>query len=114
MSFAMISLWLLIPLIICVLSSLPLYFSVKFLGSEASLLKVILVNLLVPVLVFVVRLLFDSWGGVFAFIAMIWVYHEFFEIGWIKALIAWGLQLVIALILVIVLVLLLSLGILVF
>jgi len=83
---------LLVLILIFMLSALPLYFSVKVMGGKTTLLLVILVNLLVGLVTFIVKYLFDTWGGVFAFILMIGIYKEMFRIGLMRALLVWILQ----------------------
>ena len=100
-----------IVLAVFVLSSLPLYFPLKFLGAKAKLLAVIFVNLLVGLVTVVVKYLFDTWGGLFAFILMILIYKEMFEIGTLRAILAWLLQFVFAVILFIFIILILGVAI---
>lgn len=83
--------------LVIVISSLPLYFAVKALGGKAGILKVFLVNVIVAVLIpiFIAWLGFN--GGmaatVLSFIAMLLMYVIFFDLGFIKAFLAWLLQL---------------------
>jgi hypothetical protein len=37
---------------------------------------------------------FKFWGGLLAFIMLIWIYHEIFRLKWFKAFLAWLLQFV--------------------
>jgi hypothetical protein len=85
---------LFITLAIFILSALPLYFSVKLLGGRASILKVIFVNLLVAIVAIAINILFNSWIGLITFILMLWIYKDFFRLGWIRAILAWLLQFV--------------------
>lgn len=87
---------LLVTLALFLISALPLYFAVKVLGGKAGLFGVLFTNLLVAIVSFIINFLFDTWGGLFAFVLMIWIYKEFFELGWLRALLAWLLQFVFA------------------
>ena len=91
---------LLLIVIVFMLSALPLYFSVKLLGGRTGLLKVILINLLVALVALIIKFFFESWGGLIAFVLMLWIYKDFFRMSWIRALLAWLLQFVFAVILV--------------
>ncbi len=97
---------LLITLAIFIISALPLYFAVKMLGGKATLLKILIINLIVALVSFMINFLFQTWGGLIAFILMIWIYKDFFKLGWLRALLAWLLQFVFAVIIVIILALL--------
>lgn len=93
---------LLLILAAFIISALPLYFSVKLLGGKTGILKIILINLLVAFITLIVKYFFNSWGGLIAFILMIWIYKDFFRLSWLRALLAWLLQFVFAVIIVIV------------
>ncbi|MBD3209264.1 hypothetical protein GF367_02510 [Candidatus Woesearchaeota archaeon] len=86
-----------------IISALPLCFSVKLLGGRTGLFKVILVNFLVALVVFVVNFKFQTWAGVVAFVATLLIYKVFFRMGWLRALVAWLLQFVFAAIIVVLL-----------
>ena len=92
---------------IIVLSALPLYLAVKFLGGKATILKVILVNILagiaVPAVKFFVGLYLVGkgiYGGIVAFLFLLFIYKIFFRLGWIRAFLAWILQFVVIVILI--------------
>ena len=85
-----------VALFIAIISSLPLYFSVRFLGGKTSIFKVIVVNIIVALLAMIIKTQFHTWAGTIFFILMIWVYKDFFALSWVKALLAWLLQFVIA------------------
>ena len=85
--------WL-ISLVAFILSALPLYFAVKFLGGKTSLLKTMLVVILGGIVVTAIRSYFKILGGLIAFIVLIWIYREMFRLKWIKAFLAWLLQFV--------------------
>lgn len=77
-----------------IISALPLYFAVKFLGGKTSILKTIIINLLTGLVIAVVHYFFKTFGDIIAFILVIWIYHEMFRLKWIKAILAWLLQFV--------------------
>jgi hypothetical protein len=84
--------------LVIVISSLPLYFAVKVLGGKAGLLKVFLVNIIIAIVIPLILGYFGFSGGIVAgiisFLLMLAVYVIFFKIGFIRALLAWLLQLV--------------------
>lgn len=92
----------LILILVFLISAIPLYLSVKFLGGKTTLLKTALVSLLAAIVVAVVNNYFKVFGGIIAFILMIWIYREMFKLKWIKALLAWALQFVILFILIVI------------
>lgn len=94
---------LLITLAIFVVSALPLFFAVKMLGGRTSIIKIIIINVLVALVSFIINFFFHTWGGLLAFILMIWMYKEFFRLGFIRAILAWLLQFVFAVLIVILL-----------
>jgi len=89
-----------------IISAIPLFIAIKFLGGKASLMKVIIVNLLVGIVSFLIILfLIPSIGSLSSwlltilpflpYIVLILIYSIFFQLGIIKAIIAWILQAVI-------------------
>jgi len=81
-------------IVILILSALPLYFAVNILGGDASILKVLLVNLIVAIIGIAIN------SNITAFILLLFIYKEVFKLSWISAFLAWLLQFVIALVLV--------------
>jgi hypothetical protein len=77
-----------------VISALPLYLAVKLLGGKTTILNTIFVNLISGLAVFAVNYFFKAGVAIVAFIIVIWIYHEFFRLKWIKAFVAWLLQFV--------------------
>ncbi|MCF7860801.1 hypothetical protein K9M79_01030 [Candidatus Woesearchaeota archaeon] len=77
-----------------IISSLPLYLSVKFLGGKTSILKTVFISIITGFIVTAIKSYFSTWGGILAFVAMIWIYHEAFRLKWLKAILAWILQFV--------------------
>ena len=91
-------------ILVLVMSSLPLYFAVKFLGGKATILKVIFVNLIVGVISGVLAI------PLLGFILLLFIYKKFFELSWLKAFLASILQFVVAAILVVVAVVVLGIA----
>lgn len=77
-----------------ILSTLPLYFSVKFFGGKTTLLKTVIVTFVSGIIVTAIKYQFKTFGGVIAFFILIWIYHEVFRLKWVKAFLAWILQFV--------------------
>ena len=80
--------------VVFILSALPLYFSVKFLGGKTTLLKTVMVAFISGIIVTAIKYQFQAFGGIIAFLILIWIYHEVFRLRWIKAFLAWILQFV--------------------
>jgi len=87
-----------------IIASLPLYFAVKFLGGKTSILKVIGVHFIVAVVIAFIQFFINIFAGIITFIAMLWIYKEMFQLGWIRSLLAWLLSIIIAVILVIIMI----------
>ena len=85
---------IILDILIFILAAIPLYFAVDFLGGKTSFLNVVLVNLVTGVLYSVLRSWSFFFGGILAFILMLWIYHEVFRLKWFKAFLAWLLQFV--------------------
>ncbi len=88
------SLWsLVIIFVMIIISALPLYFAVNLLGGRTTILKAFLVMLITAILATVIAAIFP-FGTLIAAFILIWIYHEVFRLRWIKAFIAWILQIV--------------------
>ncbi|MFZ3077967.1 MAG: hypothetical protein WA139_05905 [Candidatus Aenigmatarchaeota archaeon] len=78
------------------ISSIPLYLSLHVVGAKsAGFLRVVFVSIFMAFITSVIFSFFGLWAGLFAFLAMLFVYKEMFDTGWIGAFIAWVLQFVI-------------------
>jgi len=84
-----------ILVIIFLLSAVPLYLAVKLLGGKTTLLKTAFITLVSGIIVVAIEQFFRIWGGLIAFIVLIWIYHEAFRLKWFKAFLAWILQFII-------------------
>lgn len=80
-----------VTIIVFLLSALPLYFAVKFLGGKTTLFKTALVTFISGIVVSAIKAQF-KFGWLLAFFILIWIYHEIFRLKWMKAFIAWILQ----------------------
>lgn len=76
-------------------SSVPLYFALRLLrAKKAGFIKVVLVTILASIIVSAI-LSSSGWlAGSLAFLAVLFVYKEMFELGWLSAFLAWLLNLV--------------------
>ncbi|MBR9706670.1 hypothetical protein GOV14_06565 [Candidatus Pacearchaeota archaeon] len=87
---------LIIILVLIIISSLPLYISLKlFFARKVSIFRVFLVNMIVGFIVAIVKYYFETFGAIIAFILLLFMYKISFGIGWIRALLVWLLQFVI-------------------
>ncbi|MBU0979647.1 MAG: hypothetical protein KJ709_02485 [Nanoarchaeota archaeon] len=83
---------IIVYVLLAVVSALPLYLAVNILGKRTSLLKVFLVNILVAVVFASVQSWFLTWGWILGIIVLLLVYKVMFDIGWIRALLVWVVQ----------------------
>ena len=77
---------------VLVVSALPLYFAVKFVGGEAGIVKVILIGLLLSLASIGAYHFIGIFAGMFMLIATLLVYKIAFRLSFLKAFIAWVLQ----------------------
>ena len=84
---------LIILILLFIISAIPLYLAVKILGGKTNIVKTVFVMILAGIATAIISAIFP-FGGIIAFIVLIWIYHEMFRLKWLKALIAWFLQLV--------------------
>lgn len=85
---------IMVLLVVMIISALPLYFAVKFLGGKTTILRTLFVMFITGIIVSAVRYRFRIWGSIIAFLLMIWIYREIFRLKWWKAFVAWVLQFV--------------------
>ena len=78
-----------------IVSALPLHFAVKFFGGKTNVIKTLVVMLFGSFLVSLVRGTLGIFGGLAAFVVLIWLYRISFHLGWAKAILVWLLQFVI-------------------
>ncbi|MBN2567619.1 hypothetical protein JXB02_06075 [Candidatus Woesearchaeota archaeon] len=90
---------------IMVLSSVPLYLAIRLLGGEATLFRVIVMNIIAG---FIAGLLRDALpgfiGAVIAFLGLLFIYKHSFRLGWLRTFVAWLLQFFIAAIIIVLIV----------
>ena len=82
--------------IVLVVSSLPLYLSVKFMGGRSSIIRVIFVNFIMAAIFVYIGLYVNAYFGIAAFLATLLVYKIIFRLSLFKAALAWVLQYIIA------------------
>lgn len=97
---------IIILLVAFLISGIPLYIAVNLLGGKTSLLKTSIVLFLSGILFSAITNYFNYFGGLIAFILMIWLYREAFRLKWFKAFLAWLLQFVVLAIFIIIFILL--------
>jgi len=90
---------IIIILLAIIVSSLPLYFSVRLFGGDASILKVFFTNILVAIISSVLLRLF-GFGALIILLSTILVYMFMFKLGFFRAFFAWLIQYVVAFLLV--------------
>jgi hypothetical protein len=89
-SFAMI-----VIVLVFIITAIPLNIAVHLLGGNSNLLKTAFVNLIVG-LIGAVIYGFLPFGGLLAFIALLFIYKMMFGLSFLRAFLAWGLQFIIA------------------
>ena len=94
--------------IVLAISAIPLYIAVKVLGGEASILKVIVTNLLVGFMGVLIYFEFPAFSGIITMVALLLIYSFMFKLSIIRAFVAWILQGIVAFALMMVAVLLLG------
>jgi len=86
---------LLLLVVVFLITSIPLHLAVRFLGGKTSLLNTMFINVIAGVIVAAIQFYFKVWGGLIAFLILLWIYREAFHLKWWKAIVAWLLQFVI-------------------
>ena len=80
--------------VVLVVSAIPLNIAVKLLGGRSSLLKVVAINLLMGLVNGFLDAKLRIYSGIASFIILLLLYRFMFDIGWIRAILAWVLQFV--------------------
>lgn len=93
---------LLIIAVIFIVAALPLHISLKLMRARTTILKTVLVSIIAGIAVYVIRSEFGIWGGLIAFLAMLFIYKVAFRIGLLRAFVAWLLQFAVAVALIVV------------
>lgn len=86
---------ILVKILIFIISAIPLYIAVKFLGGKTTILRTAIIAFLSGIAVSLIQEFFKTFGAIIAFIFLIWVYHEAFKLKWWKAFVAWFLQFIV-------------------
>lgn len=91
-----IAMVLLVVILIFLIAALPLHIAVKMMGGKTTLFRTAFISAIAGVVVYIVKSMLTEWGGLIAFIAMLFIYMTAFKIGFFKALVAWFLQFIVA------------------
>ena len=79
--------------IVIIVSTIPLYLSVLILGGKTCFIKALYVMIVSAIITTLISY-FLPFGALITFFILIWVYHEFFFIGWIRSVVLWLFQIV--------------------
>ena len=82
--------------IVLVISSLPLYFAVKFMGGRSSIIRVIFVNFVMAAIFVYLGIYLNAYLGIAAFLSTLLVYKIIFRLSLFRSFLAWVLQYIIA------------------
>ena len=85
---------LLYTILIFAVSAIPLNIAVKLLGGKSSWFKAIAVNVLVSIAGYFIAQFIDFFSTIVSFIVLLLIYKVMFKLGWIRALLAWLVQLI--------------------
>lgn len=83
-----------IVVFVFILSALPLHRAVRIVKGKTRFPKTLAVMVVAGLIVGVIGTLFEIWGGLLAFVVLIWIYHTTFRLPWYKAILVWALHLV--------------------
>ena len=89
----MILILIIVSVCIFLLSSFPLYFSVKFLGGKTTIFKTSLVILISGLIISILKYLYGLTSSFVVFLIMVIIYHHFFKLKWWKSFLVWFIQL---------------------
>jgi len=87
---------ILIYVIILIIAAIPLHFSVSLLGGDSSILKAIATNAIVGFIGALINSFVPIFGTLAYVIAVLLIYKFMFEIGWLRAILVWILQIIIS------------------
>lgn len=88
------------------IAGIPLHISANLVGGNSSLLKAALTNAIVGLCLALIYVFLYKYASIIGFIAVLLIYKAMFDIGWLRALLVWLLQGVIAFVLLVLLILL--------
>ena len=91
------------------ISAIPLNIAARLLGGKSSIIWAAITNLIAGLVSAAIYSLFSRIGSIAAFISLLAVYKFMFRLGWIRALLVWLLQGIIALLLVMLFIFLITL-----
>ena len=78
--------------LVALISAIPLYFAVLFLGGNVTLLKAALVNILCGVILSFIHQYFGVTIGILSLFITIIVYKIMFDLGWIRGFLVFLLE----------------------
>lgn len=84
---------ILVLILLFLIIALPLHLSVRVMGGRTTILKSFLVVVLTGVLSSLIYANF-KYGGVIAFLLLIWIYREMFRLKWLKAILVWLIEII--------------------
>jgi hypothetical protein len=91
----MLTIAMIIIVLVFIITAIPLNIAVHLLGGHSNLFKTAFVNFIVG-LIGAAIYAFAPFGGLLAFVALLVVYKFMFGLSFLRALLAWVLQFVIA------------------
>ncbi|MBS3142231.1 hypothetical protein J4464_02470 [Candidatus Woesearchaeota archaeon] len=97
-----------LDILVFIVLSIPLYLAVRFLKGKPTIVNVLLVNLITGLMFSSLKQSLSLLKLALGLFLMLWLYHEIFRLKWIKAVLAWALQIAITIIAYVILVILLA------
>lgn len=79
--------------LVLIFSTIPLYLSTIILGGRTTFIKALYVMVGTAIIATIISY-FLPFGAFIALFILIWLYHEFFFIGWTRSIILWLFQIV--------------------
>ncbi len=81
-------------ILVFLVSAFPLHLAVSLLGGRSSMLKAFLVAIFTGLALAVLSFLLAGvpYLGLILLLVLVWIYREMFRLKWIKAFLAWILQ----------------------
>lgn len=84
--------------LVILFSTIPLYFCTYILAGKVSFKKALIVTVIGAIITTFISYILP-YGGLFAFIILVWIYHEFFALGWFRSILVWVFQILFIIIL---------------
>ncbi len=80
---------------IVIISSLPLYITVNFLGGNISIFKAFFVMAIIAFASFLIELVLHAWGVFLSWIVLIFVFKYMFNLSWFGSFVVWFLWIIV-------------------